>query len=129
MRGSLGKLYHDGEVIVRQGDTGDCMYVVQEGKVEVVRSANGPEVVVAVLPAGECFGEMAIFERETRSATVRARGEARVLTVDKKTLLRRFQEDPTLALNLLRSLSQRIRRMDRELSAARRQLEVEGRDG
>ena len=120
MRGSLGRPYEDGEVIVRQGDTGDCMFVIQHGEVEVVHAANGQESVVAVLGAGECFGEMAIFERETRSATVRARGQARVLTVDKKTLLRRFQEDPTLGLNLLRTLSQRIRRMDRELSALRR---------
>jgi CRP/FNR family transcriptional regulator len=99
------------------------MYVVQEGDVEVVREEEGSEVALAVLGPGECFGEMAVFEREKRSATVRARGHARVLTVDKKTLLRRFQKDPTLALNILQTLSRRVRVLDRELAETRNRLE------
>ena len=71
---------------------------------------------VAVLEEGEIFGEMAIFENEARSATVRARGEARVLTVDKKTFLRRVQEDPSLAFNLVRMMSRRIRRLSGEIA-------------
>jgi CRP/FNR family transcriptional regulator len=113
---SLGKLYEDGETIVRQGDVGDCMYVIQQGKVEVVQDADGSDVILAVLSEGDFFGEMAIFERQVRSATVRARGEARVLTVDKRTLLRRFQKDPSLALRMLETMSRRIRDLDAELT-------------
>jgi CRP-like cAMP-binding protein len=113
--GSMGKDYAAGEIIVMQGETGDCMFAIQKGRVEILRRGKGGEVRVAVLEEGEVFGEMAIFEREVRSATVRALGEARLLTVDKKTFLRRVQEDPTLAFNLMQQMSRRIRRMNGEL--------------
>ncbi|MEJ2301814.1 MAG: cyclic nucleotide-binding domain-containing protein [Anaerolineales bacterium] len=93
--GELGKTYQDGENIVRQGEMGDCMYVIQEGQVEIICENNGEEVCLAIREAGEFFGEMAIFERTVRSATVRALGPARILTIDKKKFLRRIQEDPT----------------------------------
>lgn len=115
----LGKVYANGETIVRQGDEGSCMYVIQQGKVEIVKEEDGRELRIAVLETGDFFGEMAIFEHETRSATVKALGEASILTVDKKTLLRRIQEDPTLAFNLLETMSGRIRRLDRELVIAK----------
>ena len=92
----LGKTYGDRQAVVRQGETGDCMYAIQNGRVEVVRETDGGEVRVAVLEEGDIFGEMAIFEKEVRSATVRALGEARVLSIDKRTFLRRVQEDPSL---------------------------------
>lgn len=107
--GALGTTYGDGQVIVREGDPGDCMYVVQAGQVEVVQTTGNGEQRLALLSAGSFFGEMAIFEQEVRSATVRAVGEARVLKVDKKTLLRRIKEDPLLAVNLLKTLSSRLR--------------------
>jgi len=108
-KGALGRLYEDGEVIVRQGEIGDCMYVVQSGDVEVVLVSDTGEQSLAVLGAGDFFGEMAVFEREVRSATVRAHGEARALKIDKKTLLRRIKEDPLLAVKFLETLSRRIR--------------------
>lgn len=119
----LGSVYASGEPIVRQGEPGDCMYVIQSGEVEVVQSSSGSEQRLAILKAGDFFGEMSIFEREFRSATVRAKGEARVLKVDKRTLLRRMKEDPLLAFNLLQTMSRRIRR----LSAAVAGREAAGR--
>lgn len=116
-QGALGKDYGDGETIVRQGEVGDCMYVVQAGQVEVVQDTDhGGEQRLAVLEIGDFFGEMAVFEREVRSATVRALGEARVLKVDKKTLLRRIREDPLLAVNLLQTMSGRIRELNAGLA-------------
>jgi CRP-like cAMP-binding protein len=117
MRGALGKVYQDGEIIIRQGCTGESMYVVQGGKVEVVqRSDNGEEQHLAFLDAGDFFGEMSVFEKEVRSATVRACGEARVLKIDKRTLLRRIREDPLLAVNLLKTMSHRIRELNSEIA-------------
>lgn len=92
------------------------MYVVQAGEVEVVQASAGGEQRLNVLKTGEFFGEMAIFEQEVRSATVRACGEARVLKIDKKTLLRRLQEDPLLAVNLLQTMSRRVRRLSAEVA-------------
>jgi len=112
--GALGTLYPDGAVVVRAGEPGDCMYVVQAGRVEVIHEEGGHERRFGVISEGGFFGEMAIFETETRSATVRALGDARVLKIDKKMLLRRIKEDPLLALNLLKTLSARLRDARRE---------------
>ena len=109
--GSLGKIYQNGETIVRQGELGDCMYVIQDGQVEVVTDSGGREVQLAILGKNEFFGEMAIFEHEIRSATVRALGTARILTVDHKNFLRRIHEDPSLAFRLMEVMSNRVRRL------------------
>lgn len=117
MRGALGKIYSDGEAIISQGCSGDSMYVVQGGRVEVVQRADdGSEQHLAFLDAGDFFGEMAVFEKEVRSATVRACGEARVLKIDKRTLLTRIREDPLLAVNLLKTMSHRIRELNGEIA-------------
>ncbi|MGZ8431822.1 MAG: cyclic nucleotide-binding domain-containing protein, partial [Candidatus Deferrimicrobiaceae bacterium] len=113
--GGLGKVYRPGEIIVRQGDVGDCMYVIQSGKVEVVIEKEGKEVRLAQLGEGDFFGEMALFEKDVRSATVRPLGEVRVLTVDKKMFLRKIHDDPSLAFMIMQKMSRRIREMDEEL--------------
>lgn len=108
---NLGRNYRSGEVIVMQGESGDCMYVIQSGQVEVMQRLGSEEVRLAVLGPGDFFGEMALFEREVRSATVRAMGEARVLTIDKRTFMNRVHEDPSLAYRLVQTLSQRLRKV------------------
>jgi CRP/FNR family transcriptional regulator len=118
--GALGKTYQDGEIVVRQGEEGDCLFVVQDGQLEVVREDGGKEMLLRVVGKDEIVGEMAIFERRARSATVRARGEARVLTLDRKNFLRRVGEDPTLAFRILETQSRRIRDLTEQLSAIRR---------
>jgi CRP-like cAMP-binding protein len=115
--GELGKVYTDGEVIICEGDEGKCMYVIQDGEVEVfIRGDEGNEIRLGVRGAGEFFGEMAIFDRDVRSATVRALGEARVLTVDKKNFMRRVHEDPSLAFRLVETMSRRIRELGDEVA-------------
>jgi len=118
--GALGKTYNGGETIVRQGEVGDCMYAIQQGRVEVVQEVQGKEVPLAVRGEGDFFGEMAIFEREVRMATVRAVGDVRVLTVDKRNLLRRIQEDPSLAFRMLETMSRRIRELSEEVGKQKR---------
>ena len=113
---ALGRVFHDGEVVVRQGETGDCMYVVQDGNVDVVMDRDGHEVFLRTMGKGEFIGEMGIFERVPRSATVRAKGEARLLSVDRKTFLRRIHEDPSLAFRVVESMSQRIRDLSDEVA-------------
>jgi CRP-like cAMP-binding protein len=114
--GALGRVYEDGDLIIRQGDVGDCMFVIQEGEVEVFVEQGGKEVRLAVRSEGDFVGEMAIFEREERSANVRALGQARVLTVDKKNFLRRVHEDPSLAFRIVQTMSHRIREMSEEVA-------------
>ena len=109
MASNLGRQFNAGETIIRQGDIGDCMYVIQSGEVEVVQRAGDQEILLGTLTAGDFFGEMAVFEQEVRSATVRALNEVRVITVDKKTLYQRISGDPTLAFRMLEKMSSRLR--------------------
>ena len=113
--GELGKEYKNGEIIIKQGDTGNCMYVIQSGQVEVLRTKNGKEVQLAIRKDGDFFGEMALFSREVRSATIRALGDVRVLTVDRKNLLNSIQKDPSLAFRIIETLSKRIRDLSDEI--------------
>jgi signal-transduction protein with cAMP-binding, CBS, and nucleotidyltransferase domain len=112
---ALGRLYKDGEEIINQGETGDCMYVIQSGKVMIVQYEKGKGIPLAELKGGDFFGDMALIEHKVRSATVRAIGEARVLTVDKRTFLLRVQEDPSIAFSIIQKMSLRIRKLDDEL--------------
>jgi len=116
--GALGRLYADGEVVVRQGEVGNCMYVIQGGQVEVLLRKGDSDVCVALLGEGDFFGEMALFDQEVRSATVRARGEVRLLTLEKKSFLRRIHEDPSLAFRIMEKMSHRIRELNGALGAA-----------
>ena len=106
---SLGQRFSDGEVIVTEGQPGDSMYVIQSGAVEVVKQSDSGDQTLGTLKQGQFFGEMAIFEDEVRSATVRAVGEAHVIEVDKKSVEKRIAENPRLAVNLLKEMSSRLR--------------------
>ncbi len=114
--GELGKIYSDGEVIFKEGETGNVMFVIQSGKVKITKKTAAGEIDIATLNNGEIFGEMALFDRLPRSASAVALGDARVLSVDKKKLFATISRDPTLVFKLLESMSQRIRKLDEELT-------------
>jgi len=114
--GDLGKAYSDGELIIRQGEVGDCMYVVQSGKVEVFIDQDGRTMRLSTMGEGDFFGEMALIDRNVRSASVRSMGETRILKVDKRTFLSQVHADPSLALRIVEKMSQRIRDLNRELA-------------
>ncbi len=95
---------------------GDRMYIIQSGRVRVTRVIDDQEIQLAELREGDFFGEMAIIDREVRSATVSATGEVRLLSIDKKNFLRRIHEDPSLAYRVLQRMSQKIRELDAELT-------------
>ncbi len=112
MLDNMGKAFRDGEYIVQQGEIGECMYVIQSGSVEVVRRAGDKEFSLAVLGEGDFFGEMALFDREVRSAGVRALGEVWILTLEKRSFLRHVRRDPSLAFRILEKMAHRIRSLD-----------------
>lgn len=128
--GALGSVYADGEAIVRQGERGECMYVIQEGRVRVFVERDGREVLLREPGESETvIGEMALLGPEVRSATVRAHGEARVLTIDRKSFLRRVHEDPSVVFEVVRTLSLRVRELSAEVSRLRGELERRDADG
>jgi CRP/FNR family transcriptional regulator, cyclic AMP receptor protein len=122
MATNFGQAYANGEIIIRQGTPGDCLYVIQEGRVEVLIEENGGETRVAELGDREFFGEMGLFEKEPRSCTVRALGDTKVLTIDKQNFYSTIQKDPSLAFRLLENMSRRLRQTTRELGALKKMV-------
>jgi len=114
--GALGRVFEDGEIVVRQGDDGLHMYVVQDGLVEIVHEESGHETVLRQAGRNEVLGEMAIFDRQPRSATIRAKGRARILTLDKRNFLRRINEDPSLAFRMIETMSMRVRELSQQVT-------------
>lgn len=116
---ALGRLYTDGECIVYEGDPSESLFVVQEGRVEIAYDEAHGTARLAVLEAGDLFGESALFSREPRTANVRALGDARILTIDRRVLLQRLKEDPLLALQILEGMHRRIRSLEDEIRRLR----------
>jgi CRP-like cAMP-binding protein len=113
--GVLGKMYRDGDVICRQGEMGDCMYIVEFGKVELLQRRGEDEFCLGVLDIGDFFGESALFERDVRSATARAVGEACVLRLEKKAFMERAHEDASFVLPIMEKLIKRVRQLEAAL--------------
>jgi CRP/FNR family cyclic AMP-dependent transcriptional regulator len=105
--------FADGEYIVRKGDPGQEMFIIQSGNA-VVRSGNGTEV--ARLGKGEFFGEMSVLESSPRDADVIAQGRTRVLVLGAGALFVRLRRDPSFSLELLQALSSRVRTLNERLN-------------
>jgi CRP-like cAMP-binding protein len=96
------------EIICREGDPGDAFFVLHRGEVEVVaHGAGGHETHVADLRAPAFFGEMALLTGEPRSATVRAKGDAELLVVEKAGFEELFKTHPNVAAAVSRVLAAR----------------------
>ena len=111
----LGHLYEDGQIIIKKGTLGNCLYVIQEGTVEVLDEKDGKEIKLAELTEPDFFGEMGLFEKDVRSCTVRAVGEAKILTVDKRNFYKSIQKDSSPAYRLLEKMSNRLRQANKKI--------------
>jgi len=112
----LGREYKAGEIIIQQGDAGNCMFVIQKGEVEALAESDGRQLRLRTMGRNEFFGEMALFEKEVRTATIRAIRPTRVLTIDKKNFLGGVHEDPSLSFRILQMMSHRIRDLTERLA-------------
>lgn len=102
--------YENGDLIFSEGDTGREMYIVQSGAVEIRKTCGNGKVLLARLEKGEFFGEMSLLESLPRSASAHALGTTRLLVIKPGGFLLKIRRDPTLAFEMLQSLSGRIRR-------------------
>ena len=103
--------FNDGEVLCRQGEPGDSVFVIEEGEVDVTISAGGKLAHLATLGSHELFGEMAVICNLPRSADVHARGPLRVLKIEGDVFLRLVTTNPDAALGVMRVLSERLMRV------------------
>jgi CRP/FNR family cyclic AMP-dependent transcriptional regulator len=105
-----------GTTIFRAGDPRDRMYAVVSGEVDIL--VNGR--LVETVGNGGIFGEMALIDNESRTATAVAKTDAKLVAVDEKRFLFLIQQTPHFAIHVMRVLSDRLRRMDERLSRATR---------
>jgi CRP-like cAMP-binding protein len=104
---SLGR----GQVLFREGDSGDKLYVVADGKVKLGRtSSDGRENLLAVLGPGEMFGELSLFDPGPRTATATAVTDTRIYSLGHSDLTTWVQGRPEVALSMLKQISSRLRR-------------------
>ncbi len=110
-----GEVYEKGEFVCREGDPGEIMYIIQSGAVEVSHRKGGQEIALAILEQGDFFGEMALLDREPRSATVKTISRTRLLPLTRESFLSRVGADSRVSFHLIKALSQRIERTTRLL--------------
>jgi CRP-like cAMP-binding protein len=109
--------FSPGEIIVEEGRTGNGLYFITSGLVEVVRGAStATPRTLATLGKGEFFGEMALLEEWPRSATVRALEDTACIGIDRWLFLMQLRRDPDIAIVMLQAMARRLRETDARLA-------------
>jgi CRP/FNR family cyclic AMP-dependent transcriptional regulator len=100
-----------GNILFAEGDEGDHLYVILEGKLKLgTSSGDGRENLLSILGPGEMFGELSLFDPGPRTSTATAVTDAKLLTLSHDKLIPWLRQNPDVALHLLARLSQRLRR-------------------
>ena len=106
-----------GDVLFHEGDRGDTLYVIAEGKIKLGRtSPDGRENLVAILGPGEMFGELSLFDPGPRTMTATAVAETQLLGVGNESLTGLLSGRPEVSKALLAALAQRLRRTNAHLA-------------
>lgn len=114
---SFEKTFTSGELIIEEGRTGNGLYVVMSGEVEVIKGlGSDDERVLAKRGPGEVFGEMALLGEWPRTATVRALDQVVCLGIDRWVFLTQLESHPQLGVKMLQILAQRLRESDARLA-------------
>ncbi|NLN10166.1 MAG: cyclic nucleotide-binding domain-containing protein [Acidobacteria bacterium] len=107
-----------GESVFEEGEIGTEMYIINEGRVEILKRVQGEERQLAVLEKGDFFGEMALLEDLPRSAAARTLTEVKLVTINGSTFDQMLRANPEIAVRMMRKLSRRLRETDQQLQAA-----------
>ncbi len=114
-RASL-RAFPAGTVIFRQGDPGDSLHIIVEGRVNIVAAASGgDETTVALMGPGDCFGEFALVDGLPRSASAVTAIATRTFVVTRDAFVEWVTERPAAALAIMETLSVRLRKTDQAL--------------
>jgi CRP-like cAMP-binding protein len=110
--------YSKGEFIVMEEMEGQQCYFITHGSVKITRSSKeGREVILAILTAGEFFGEMSLLDGEARSANVLALEETKVLALNGNDFMATLEEYPRVSIQLLKELTIRLRKSDLQIAS------------
>jgi hypothetical protein len=113
--------YDSNEIVIKEGDPGDTLYLILEGKVAVIKTeTDGLEVTLDHISAGDHFGEMALFEEIPRTATIRTTEPCRMLFLHKQEFDEMVREYPQIALKICKVFSGRIRKLHQRFAHRQR---------
>ena len=104
----FGRTVDPGETVFEEGESGDQMFIIQNGKVRVSKKIGGREHILAVLGKGDFFGEMAIVTNATRAATVKAVSQVELLCFNRDGFVSMINKNPKIALNIIDKLCRRV---------------------
>jgi CRP-like cAMP-binding protein len=108
--------FQRGEIIIREGDHDRRLFIIISGEVDVIKDLGGKnEKKMGIMGPYSYFGEMALIDDMVRSASVVARGETHLLSLDHLNLRKEIDKYPALAVELLQMLSRRIRAIEKNL--------------
>lgn len=107
---AVPRTFQRGEVIFQEGSQGDVMYVIREGRVLIKREhAGGRTIALTEMGPGDLFGELAVFDKEVRSATVECVEPTKVVALTAGDVSRVLRRNPEIAMKVIVSLSRRLR--------------------
>lgn len=104
----FAKTFPKGSVIFSEFEPGDCFYLIQSGRVQLIKIVNGVEKNLDILQPSEIFGEMAILENSPRSATAIAYDNVKALEFNKANFEVLMMGNPAIAMKLLKTFVKRI---------------------
>jgi len=110
-----GRLFKRGDVVFREGEPGSEMYVLQEGRVRILKTVRKQEKSLAILKPGDFFGEMAILNDHVRTATAAAIDDCKVLAFDQSTFEAMITSHVGITIRLIRRLASRLRDADDQI--------------
>ncbi|MCK4585687.1 Crp/Fnr family transcriptional regulator [candidate division WOR-3 bacterium] len=108
------KQLNTGEVLFKDGDRGDEMYLIKSGKIRISKSAGEVEKTLAVLKEGDFFGEMSVIDGSPRSATATAIEPAELVIFDREVFMNQVRENPLIEY-VLHTLIRRLRDADEQI--------------
>ena len=118
------RTFNGGEVIIREGDSGNTFFQLLEGRVGVFKNYDkADEVQVAVIEPGQYFGEMAVIENYPRSSTVVAIGDVKVVEIPAEALNEYFTQNPDKILSIMEVFGSRIKKMTDDCNEAKKALD------
>jgi hypothetical protein len=107
--------FRNGDILVRQGEVGDVMFIIASGEVRVIASQDQQEVELARRKVGEHVGEMALLSKAPRNATVTAVGNVHTLYINQKSFESLLRDRPDASLAVIQILCERLNESDRKL--------------
>lgn len=112
-----------GDLIVKENDVGDSLYLIKDGTVKISKSGGDDiQVTLAELSPGSCFGEMSVFDAEVRSASVKASTPCVLFRITNDDIIDVMLENPSIGIELIKVFINRLREANRKIESLTRKI-------